>query len=126
MRARPARQRGDFALESAIEELAFNSGSIPLELRLRNYTDVQPQFGLPWSSRALRECYELGARRFGWASRKPELGSMHDGHWHVGYGVAGVSYSCGRSTAGHEPPSGATGPRTSAAPPTTRAPALRP
>ena len=46
--------------------------------------------GLPWSSKALRECYAVGAERFGWSDRDPEIGSMRDGHWHVGYGLAGA------------------------------------
>ena len=61
--ARPrARPQGNFALESAIDELAYELGIDPLELRLRNYADVHPQSGLPWSSNALRECYQVGRR----------------------------------------------------------------
>lgn len=64
----------------------------PLELRLRNYAEVDPLSGLPWSSKALRECYLQGAERFGWSYRAPGTGSMRDGRWLVGYGLAGVSY----------------------------------
>jgi CO/xanthine dehydrogenase Mo-binding subunit len=92
MRA-PGEAQGNFALESAIDELSYELGMDPLELRLRNYTEVQPHFGLPWSSKALRECYEVGAERFGWSRRNPEVASMRDGHWQVGYGLAGLSYS---------------------------------
>jgi xanthine dehydrogenase YagR molybdenum-binding subunit len=91
MRA-PGEAQGGFALESAIDELAYTLGIDPLALRLRNYADVHPQLGLPWSSKALRECFEVGARRFGWYERDPEVGSMTDGHWRVGYGLAAVSY----------------------------------
>jgi xanthine dehydrogenase YagR molybdenum-binding subunit len=59
---------------------------------LRNYADVHPTLELPWTSKALRECYEVGARRFGWSTRKPEPRSTRDGHWLVGYGMAGVGY----------------------------------
>jgi xanthine dehydrogenase YagR molybdenum-binding subunit len=88
----PAEAQGNFALESALDELSYALGMDPVELRLRNYADVDPQRGLPWTSKALRECYELGARRFGWSARKPEPRSTRDGHWLVGHGMAGVSY----------------------------------
>ncbi len=92
MRA-PTEAPGNFALESAIDELSYKLGMDPLELRLRNYAEVQPQSGLPWSSKALRECYAVGAERFGWSQRDPEVASMRDGHWQVGYGMAGLSYN---------------------------------
>jgi xanthine dehydrogenase YagR molybdenum-binding subunit len=92
MRA-PGEAEGNFALESAIDELAYELGIDPLELRLKNYAEVQPQFGMPWSSKALRECYAVGAERFGWSRRNPAVGSTRDGDWRIGYGVAGVSYS---------------------------------
>jgi hypothetical protein len=52
-----------------------------------------PAVGLPWSSDALRDCYQAGAQRFGWSRRNPEVGAMRDGHWKIGYGIAGVNYS---------------------------------
>ncbi|WP_409467734.1 xanthine dehydrogenase family protein molybdopterin-binding subunit [Streptomyces sp. HC307] len=91
MRA-PAEGQGSFALESAIDEVAHAVGMDPLEIRLRNYAEENPVLGLPWSSKALRECYLEGAERFGWSRRTPEPGSMRDGRWLVGYGLAGVSY----------------------------------
>jgi xanthine dehydrogenase YagR molybdenum-binding subunit len=91
MRA-PAEGQGNFALESAIDEAANAIGMDPLEFRLRNYAEDHPVLGLPWSSKALRECYTLGAERFGWSRRTPEVGSMRDGRWLVGYGMAGVTY----------------------------------
>jgi xanthine dehydrogenase YagR molybdenum-binding subunit len=89
----PGHAQGNFALESAIDELAYQLGIDPLQLRLRNYAKVHPQSGLPWSSNALRECYDVGAGRFGWSNRNPEVGSMRDGHWKIGYGLAAVSWS---------------------------------
>ena len=59
---------------------------------MRNYAAVHPQTGLPWSSKALRECYEAGAERFGWAQREPAVGAMRDGRWLVGYGMAGMTF----------------------------------
>ncbi|MEU6597578.1 xanthine dehydrogenase family protein molybdopterin-binding subunit [Streptomyces flaveolus] len=91
MRA-PAEGQGNFALESAIDEVAHALGMDPLRFRLRNYAEENPVLGLPWSSKALRECFLEGAERFGWSRRTPEPGSMRDGRWLVGYGMAGVSY----------------------------------
>ncbi len=95
MRA-PGEAQGNFAVESAMDELAYVLGTDPLELRLRNYAETHPQLGLPWSSKALRACYQQGAERFGWSQRSPEPGSMRDGDWLVGYGMAGVSYMWGQ------------------------------
>jgi xanthine dehydrogenase YagR molybdenum-binding subunit len=91
MRA-PGDAEGNFALESALDELSYALGMDPIQLRLHNYTEVHPQYGLPWSSKALRDCYQQGAERFGWSRRNPQVGSMRDGNWLVGYGMAGVSY----------------------------------
>jgi xanthine dehydrogenase YagR molybdenum-binding subunit len=96
MRA-PGRAQGHFAVESALDELACTLGIDPIELRLRNYTEVDPVSGRPWSSKALRECYVVGAERFGWARRTPEIGSMRDGNWLVGYGMAGVTFTSGQA-----------------------------
>jgi CO/xanthine dehydrogenase Mo-binding subunit len=91
MRA-PGEAEGNFALESLLDELAYELGMDPIELRLHNYAQVHPQTGLPWSTKALRECYEVGAERFGWAQRDPAVGAMRDGRWLVGYGMAGVTF----------------------------------
>ena len=91
MRA-PGHAQGSFAVESALDELAYELRIDPLELRLRNYAETHPQLGLPWSSKALRECCAVGAERFGWTARDPRVASMTDGRWQVGYGLAGVSY----------------------------------
>lgn len=91
MRA-PGQAQGNFALESALDELAYAIDMDPLELRLRNYAENQQVLGLPWSSKAQRACFEQGAERFGWSARDPRPGSMRDGNWLVGYGMAGVSF----------------------------------
>jgi CO/xanthine dehydrogenase Mo-binding subunit len=91
MRA-PGEAEGNFAIESMLDELSYELGIDPIELRLRNYAEVHPQTGLEWSSKALRECYRVGAERFGWSERDPGVGSMRDGRWLVGYGMAGVTF----------------------------------
>jgi CO/xanthine dehydrogenase Mo-binding subunit len=91
MRA-PGAVQGNFALESALDELSYKLHLDPIELRVRNHTDVYPPSGLPWSSNALAECYRVGAERFGWAERMPEIRSRREGSWLIGYGMAGATY----------------------------------
>ena len=87
MRA-PGAVSGMFALECAMDELAYELKIDPLELRLINYAEVNPESGKPFSSKALRECYRLGAEKFGWKDRKFEPRSMRDGSLLVGWGTA--------------------------------------
>ncbi|MET8327284.1 xanthine dehydrogenase family protein molybdopterin-binding subunit [Streptomyces sp. NPDC005181] len=91
MRA-PGEATGMFALESTMDDLAHQLGIDPIELRLRNYTDTDPNTGNPWSSSGLKECYERGAERFGWERRNPEPRSHRDGHLLIGYGMATAGY----------------------------------
>ncbi|HEX7337663.1 MAG TPA: xanthine dehydrogenase family protein molybdopterin-binding subunit [Gemmatimonadales bacterium] len=87
MRA-PGAVSGMFALESAMDELAYALKIDPLELRLINYAEKDPESGKPFSSKALRECYRLGAEKFGWKNRTFEPRSMRDGRLLVGWGTA--------------------------------------
>ena len=68
MRA-PGEATGSIALESAIDQMAEACGMDPLAFRLKNYAEVEPMSGRPFSSKALRECYRQGAERFGWERR---------------------------------------------------------
>jgi xanthine dehydrogenase YagR molybdenum-binding subunit len=68
MRA-PGEATGSIALESAIDEAAWACGMDPLAFRIKNYAEVEPISGKPFSSKALRECYSQGAERFGWSKR---------------------------------------------------------
>ncbi len=77
-----------FALECAMDELAYELDIDPLELRLINYAEKDPETGKPYSSKALRECYRLGAEKFGWKNRTMEPRSMKDGDLLVGWGHA--------------------------------------
>jgi xanthine dehydrogenase YagR molybdenum-binding subunit len=89
----PMEAQGHFALESAMDELAYATGIDPVELRLRNDTDTDPYSGRPFSTRALRECLIEGAARFGWAKRTPEPRSMRDGRYLIGQGVAAAIFT---------------------------------
>ncbi|WP_103342519.1 xanthine dehydrogenase family protein molybdopterin-binding subunit [Amycolatopsis sp. CA-126428] len=87
MRA-PGESIGTYALEASIDELAYRVGVDPIELRMRNEPATNPIDGKKFTHRMLREAYARGAERFGWADRTPEPGSMRDGRWLVGMGVA--------------------------------------
>lgn len=98
MRA-PGETTGSFALESALDELAAALKIDPLALRLKNYAEVDPQEHKPWSSKQLRECYRLGAERFGWSKRTHAPRSMRDGPTLIGTGMATATYPAYRSEA---------------------------
>jgi xanthine dehydrogenase YagR molybdenum-binding subunit len=91
MRA-PGESSGVFALESAMDELAVALGVDPVELRLRNEPTMDEFKKLPFSSRSTRECYRLAAERFAWSRRNPKPGSMRDGRWLLGWGMASATY----------------------------------
>jgi xanthine dehydrogenase YagR molybdenum-binding subunit len=89
MRA-PGECPGMFGPEVAMDELAEALGMDPVQLRIVNEPDVDPDTGKPWSSRHLVECLREGAERFGWDTRGP--GRRREGDWLVGYGVASSVY----------------------------------
>jgi xanthine dehydrogenase YagR molybdenum-binding subunit len=88
----PGESSGQFALESAIDELAVAAKLDPLELRLRNYAERDLQENKPYSSKSLRECYTRGAEKFGWHKRDSDPRSMRDGKELIGYGMASATY----------------------------------
>lgn len=87
MRA-PGAPTGIWALESAMDELAYKLNIDPLDLRLSNYAEREQNLDKPFSSKELRECYRQGADAFGWKDRPPEPRSMRDGHELIGWGMA--------------------------------------
>ncbi|MBX7447638.1 xanthine dehydrogenase family protein molybdopterin-binding subunit [Mycolicibacterium sp. 3033] len=91
MRA-PGECPGTYAAEVAMDELAVACGLDPIELRVRNEPDVDPESGKPWSSRRLVDCLRLGAQRFGWADRDPRPGTRVAGQWLTGIGVSSATY----------------------------------
>ena len=95
MRA-PGETPGMFALECAMDELAIACGIDPVELRIRNEPEVDPESGVAWSSRDLVGCLREGAERFGWAGRDPTPGARRDGPWLIGTGVASSTYPARR------------------------------
>jgi xanthine dehydrogenase YagR molybdenum-binding subunit len=87
MRA-PGGAVGMYALESAMDELSYELGIDPLELRLKNYSEMDQNKDKPYTSKALKDCYYQAAERFGWSKRKPEPRSMRNGRELIGYGMA--------------------------------------
>ena len=87
MRA-PGECPGMFALESAVDELAIACDVDPVELRIRNEPEIDPESGNRFSTRNLVSCLREGAERFGWADRDPRPASRQEGRWMAGMGVA--------------------------------------
>ncbi|UOQ74517.1 xanthine dehydrogenase family protein molybdopterin-binding subunit [Hymenobacter cellulosilyticus] len=95
----PGESSGSFALESAVDELAYALKMDPLALRLQNFAETDPATGKPWSSNQLRQCYERGAARFGWNKRPAAPRSLRDGEWLVGQGMSMGIYKAERAKA---------------------------
>lgn len=108
MRA-PGLASGNFALESAIDELAVALRIDPLEFRLRNYAENDPHENKPYASKALRACYQQGADAFGWSRRSHEPRSMRDGNVLIGWGMATSTYPTHRMPASAKVRLGANG-----------------
>jgi xanthine dehydrogenase YagR molybdenum-binding subunit len=92
----PGAVPGLYAVESAMDELAIALKMDPVELRLKNDTLTDESQNKPFSSRHYKECLQVGAEKFGWSKRTPEIGSMQKGDVILGWGVAGASWGAGR------------------------------
>jgi xanthine dehydrogenase YagR molybdenum-binding subunit len=88
----PGKSTGSFALESAMDELAYKLKIDPIEFRIKNEPDKDPTSGKPFSSRSLIECMKKGAETFGWDKRKLEPKQNRDGDYWIGYGVGCGTY----------------------------------
>jgi xanthine dehydrogenase YagR molybdenum-binding subunit len=93
----PGETTGSFAIESAMDELAYALKMDPLALRLQNFAETDPENGKPWSSNYLRECYAQGAEKFDWHKRNPTPGATRDGDWLIGQGMAMGIYHASRA-----------------------------
>ena len=96
----PGESPGLFAIESAMDELAYATQTDPVELRMRNHAAIDPENGQAWSSKHLIDCYRQGARRFGWNRRVPDVRATRDGRHLVGVGMATMMYDA-RSSPTH-------------------------
>jgi xanthine dehydrogenase YagR molybdenum-binding subunit len=95
----PGETSGSFAMESAMDELAYALKMDPLALRLKNFTAIDPLNNKPWSSNHLRECYETGANAFGWNKRHPQPASMQKDGMLLGMGMSTGIYKSERAPA---------------------------
>lgn len=93
----PGEATGSFALECAMDEMAYKLNLDPIEFRKLNYAEKDQEQNKPWSSKYLLECYEGGMERIGWKNRKNEPGSVKEGNWLVGYGMGTGTFGCYRS-----------------------------
>jgi len=96
MRA-PGEAPGTAVLEMAMDELAEKLKMDPVELRLVNYAERDPESDREWSSKHLRECYTQAAERIGWANRNKAPGQRVEGNELIGYGMATATYPANRS-----------------------------
>ena len=92
----PGRVPGLYATESAMNELAEQLKIDPVKLRILTEPRLDESLGVPFSSRHLVECFEVGAEKFGWSRRTPEVGSMKRDGLTVGWGMAGCSWGSAR------------------------------
>jgi xanthine dehydrogenase YagR molybdenum-binding subunit len=92
----PGAVPGLYATESAMNELAAQLKIDPVGLRVINEPKIDEGLGIPFSSRHLLECFALGAERFGWSTRTPEVGSMKRDGLTLGWGMAGCSWHAAR------------------------------
>ena len=92
----PGEATGAFALESAMDEMAHKLGLDPIEFRLRNYTETDPEHNRPYSSKNLKEAYQRGAEAIGWSKRKNEPATQRDGDWLIGYGMSTGTFNAFR------------------------------
>ena len=87
----PGEAVGMPALEAAMDELAEKAGIDPVEFRLRNIPEKDPEEGLPFSSHKLAECLKQGAEAFGWDSGQRSPRHTREGEWWIGTGVASAA-----------------------------------
>ncbi|MDB5139728.1 MAG: Xanthine dehydrogenase YagR molybdenum-binding subunit [Mucilaginibacter sp.] len=95
----PGDATGAFALESALDELSYKLNIDPIELRLKNYAETDPESGKPFSGKNLKDAYKLGAEGIGWKNRKQEAGSVTRDGWLLGYGMSGGVFGADREPA---------------------------
>ena len=91
MRA-PGESVATFAIESAMDELAEKLGMDPIELRVVNDPDKDPESGKPFSSRHAVEAWRNGADAFGWSKRNAVPRARREGEWLIGMGCASGTY----------------------------------
>lgn len=94
----PGEATGCFALECTLDDLAYKLKMDPIAFRVKNFTEIQQESKLPWSSINIKDCYEKGAELIGWKNRKNTPKSLKEKDWYVGYGMGVGVFGAGRGT----------------------------
>src|SRR5688572_23834324 len=92
----PGAVPGLYAIESAMNELAGQLKIDPVQLRIINEPKMDESLGIPFSSRHMLQCLQLGSEKFGWSKRTPEVGSMKRNGLTLGWGMAGCTWFSAR------------------------------
>ena len=95
----PGEATGCFALESAIDELSYQLKMDPIQLRIKNYTTVNPENKLPFSDINIKECYTYGMEKIGWKNRPSVPGSLKENGMLIGYGMSVGVFGAGKGSA---------------------------
>jgi xanthine dehydrogenase YagR molybdenum-binding subunit len=95
----PGEATGAFALESAIDEIAYAVNMDPIQFRILNHTDSDPEKNMPWSTKYLKECFQLGSEAIGWNKRQLKAGMLTEGPWKIGYGMSVGTFGANRQGA---------------------------
>src|SRR2546425_1522410 len=92
----PGAVPGLYATESAMNELADQLKIDPVQFRIINEPKIDESLGIPFSSRHMLECLQLGGEKFDWSKRTPEVGSMKRDGLTLGWGMAGCTWMAAR------------------------------
>jgi len=95
----PGEATGCFALESAIDELSYKLKMDPIELRLKNFTTINPENKMPFSDINLKDCYAYGKNQIGWKNRPTVPGTLKENGWLIGYGMSVGVFGAGKGSA---------------------------
>lgn len=95
----PGEATGCFALESAIDELSYKLKMDPIQLRIKNFTAVNPENKLPFSDINIKDCYAYGMEKIGWKNRPTVPGSLKENDWLIGYGMSVGVFGAGKGVA---------------------------
>jgi len=95
----PGEATGCFALESAIDELSYKLKMDPIQLRIKNFTAVNPENKLPFSDINIKDCYAYGMEKIGWKNRPTVPGSLKENGWLIGYGMSVGVFGAGKGVA---------------------------
>ena len=95
----PGEATGCFALESAIDELSYKLKMDPIQLRIKNFTAVNPENKLPFSDINIKDCYAYGMEKIGWKNRPTVPGSLKENGMLIGYGMSVGVFGAGKGTA---------------------------